>query len=199
MEVIAAVVVGAVLWLVGPGRRLWAVAAAGTASARKSSPPPSAASDRVRTPVRVSRPPPLPVHDSVPAPGESGAVALKFPAAPALPASVAPEAPSAQLQRRPITLGVALVLQSVGVAVTALVFAIGYFTLELKVRAEAQALERRLSRQVAALEATQTSTRQTLEALQATAAAQVRALEQLEARLEMLVPKPAKSKTHNGQ
>lgn len=190
MEVIAAVLVGALLWLVGPGRRLWATAAAGNAGARRSRPPPSAAG------LRVSRPPPLPASHSAPAPGESGAVALILPTPAVVPASIAPEAPAGQLQRRPITLGVALVLQAVGVAVTALVFAIGYFTLELKLRAEAQALESRLSRQAAALEATQTSTRQTLEALQATAAAQVRALEQLEARLEMLVSKPAKPRTH---
>lgn len=190
MEVIGAVLVGALLWLIGPGRRLWAVATAGSAGARKtrsSLPPPNARA-------RASRPPALPprpvlrmrhgeARDSRPLPLESPAVSLELSTSAADPH---------ELRRTPITLGVALLLQAIGLGVMALVFAVAYFTLELKLRAEARALERRVLRQVMALEASQTSTRQALEAMQASLAAQVRPPEQL----EPAPPKPIKSRAH---
>jgi hypothetical protein len=214
MEVIAAVLVGALLWLIGPGRRLWAVATTGSSGARKTRSALAAASERTRTPVRVSKPPALPARpahrptatahqrDSLPPAVESQAVSLKLPPAVVAPLSIPPEAPGADahaFQRTPITLGVALLLQAVGLGVMILVFATAYSTLERKVRADAQALERRMQRQIMALEASQTSTRQALEAMQASLAAQARAFEQLEAHLEAAPAKPIKTKSLAGK
>jgi hypothetical protein len=185
MEVIAAVLIGALLWCVGPGRRLWAVAPAGSPGARKTRSKLSAASKPPALPLGRRQTATAQLRDSLPARAER-------------PSEAPSSADANQLQRTPITLGVALLLQALAVGVMALLFAVGYFTLELKVRADAQALERRMLRQVMALEATETSTRQALEAMQASLAAQVRALEQLEAHLESSAPKPTKPKSHPG-
>lgn len=180
MEVIAAVMIGALLWLIGPGRKFWLLAGgtAGEREARRTLHS-SAAGRRAS-----SAPPPLAATRSVPA--ESTARR----ASPAPSAAPPPTPDLKQVQRSPITLGVALLLQTLAfVAISALI-GVGYVGLQWKARADARAVERRLAERLTTLETTLANSQRSLETIEAALAAQARTLERIDARLSELAPPP---------
>jgi hypothetical protein len=178
MEVIAAVVVGALLWLLGRGRRPKKNAKTPESLARPAQP-----IRRVRGPA-VSRDPRAP-RPAAPLAARSGTAHTSLAAIIPTPTVYAPGAVhahtkplpplrTAPLVHVPITLGVALMLQAAAFTLLCMLGALGYIGLEIKGHDDAQAVQRSLTREISQLEASLLGTRRTLDSIQRSLDAQTR-------------------------
>lgn len=186
MEVLLAVIVGALVWLIGPARSAWTKSKhqqrrALEASSPAPKPMTSAAPDtkpRGRSALQLPIPLPDPaVASSVPRARVPSQLAASLPPPRPIPTEAAMSQPRAALHaeplvQMPITLGVALLLQAVAFTLLCGLGALGYISLDSKARAEALTLERNLTHEIVVLEESLAATRRTLESMQHTLAAQ---------------------------